>query len=53
MDNCAGSMSTVIAALNTNRDCIAMEKDEHYFQVGCDRVKQHIIENDINLNIIE
>ena len=45
LDNCAGSMSTVIACINTNRDCIAIEKDEQYFKIGCERVKKHILDN--------
>jgi DNA modification methylase len=50
LDNCAGSMSTVIACLNTKRKCIAMEKDKKYFQIGCNRVKQHILDNRIDLS---
>lgn len=34
LDNCAGSMSTVIASTNTNRNCIAIEKDKNYFEIG-------------------
>ena len=49
LDNCAGSMSTVIACLNTSRNCIAIEKDENYFNMGCERVKNHILENNMNL----
>lgn len=49
LDNCAGSMSTVIACLNTSRNCIAIEKDENYFNIGCERVKNHILENNMNL----
>ena len=48
LDNTAGSMSTVIACINTNRNCIAIEKDEHYFSVGCKRVHNHILENNID-----
>lgn len=42
LDNTAGSMTTAIAAINTNRRCICIEKDDHYFEVGSDRVKQHL-----------
>lgn len=38
LDNAAGSMSTVIACINTNRNCIAIEKDEHYFSVAKERI---------------
>ena len=48
LDFTAGSMSTVIACINTNRNCIAIEKDEHYFSVGCERVHNHILENNID-----
>ena len=49
LDFTAGSMSTVIACINTNRNCIAIEKDEHYFSVGCERVHNHILDNNIDL----
>ena len=48
LDFTAGSMSTVIACINTNRNCIAIEKDEHYFSVGCKRVHNHILDNNID-----
>lgn len=48
LDFTAGSMSTVIACINTNRNCIAIEKDDHYFSVGCKRVHNHILENNID-----
>lgn len=38
LDFTAGSMSTAIACINTNRKGIMIEKDEHYFKVGSDRV---------------
>lgn len=34
MDSCAGSMTTAIAALNTNRRVICIEKEEDIFKVG-------------------
>ena len=40
LDFTAGSMSTAIACINTNRNGIMIEKDEHYFKVGSDRVAQ-------------
>ena len=49
LDFTAGSMSTVIACINTNRNCIAIEKDKHYFSVGCERVHNHILDNNIDL----
>jgi site-specific DNA-methyltransferase (adenine-specific) len=41
LDNCAGSFTTAIACLNTNRNFIGIEKDAHYFQVGKDRVEKY------------
>jgi site-specific DNA-methyltransferase (adenine-specific) len=49
LDFTAGSMSTVVACINTKRNCIAIEKDEHYFNVGCERVHNHILGNNIDL----
>lgn len=51
LDNCAGSMSTVIASLNSKRNCIAIEKDKNYFQIGCERVEQHILKISISLSV--
>ena len=44
LDFTAGSMSTAIACVNTNRKGIMIEKDEHYFKVGSDRVAQALQE---------
>ena len=44
LDFTAGSMSTAIACINTNRNGIMIEKDEHYFKVGSDRVAQALQE---------
>lgn len=35
-------MTTAIAAINTNRKCICIEKNDEYFQVGEKRVKKHL-----------
>ena len=40
LDFAAGSMSTAIACLYTNRKCICIEKDENYFLLGADRVEK-------------
>ena len=45
LDNTAGSMSTAIAALETNRKCICMEMDEHFFNIGKERVEKYMEEN--------
>ena len=44
LDSTAGSMSTAIACINTNRKGIMIEKDDHYFKVGSDRVAQALLE---------
>ena len=40
LDNCIGSGTTAIAALNTGRFFIGIEKDEHYYQVATNRVQE-------------
>ena len=46
MDFTAGSMSTAIACINTNRNGIMIEKDEHYFKIGSDRINQALNEKE-------
>ena len=46
LDFTAGSMSTAIACINTNRKGIMIEKDEHHFKVGSDRVAKALQERD-------
>jgi site-specific DNA-methyltransferase (adenine-specific) len=41
LDNCMGSGSTGVACLNTNRNFIGMEKDDKYFEIACERIKNH------------
>jgi site-specific DNA-methyltransferase (adenine-specific) len=41
LDNCAGSGTTGIACLNTNRNYIMIEKDEKYFNIINDRIKNN------------
>ena len=38
LDFTAGSMSTAIACINTNRKGIMIEMDKHYFKIGSERV---------------
>lgn len=45
LDNTAGSMSTGIAALETNRKCICIEKDDKFFRIGEERIDNWINEN--------
>jgi site-specific DNA-methyltransferase (adenine-specific) len=39
LDNTAGSFTTAIACLNTNRNYICMEKEQKYFDIGTKRIK--------------
>lgn len=41
LDNCAGSGTTAIACMNTNRNYILMEKEEKYFNIILDRIRGH------------
>ncbi len=41
LDNCSGSGTLAIAALNTGRNYICIEKDEEIFKLGRDRVENY------------
>lgn len=41
LDNCAGSGTTAIACLNTNRNYILMEKEKKYFDIINERIKNN------------
>jgi len=41
LDNCAGSGTTAIAAINTNRKWICIEKDESYANAAQERISEH------------
>lgn len=43
LDNCIGSGTTAIAAINTNRKYIGMELDDTYYELACKRVEEHLI----------
>ncbi len=45
LDSCAGSMTTAIAAINTDRNYICIEKDKNIFDAGKKRVKEYINKN--------
>lgn len=49
LDSTAGSMTTAIAAINSNRQCICIEKDDFYFEVGSKRVCDYIKNRQLNL----
>ena len=44
LDNTAGSGTTAIACINTNRNYILMEKEQKYFDIINQRIKNHIAE---------
>lgn len=44
LDNCIGSGTTAIAALNTNRDFIGIEKESKYVQIANQRI-QNVLRN--------
>ena len=41
LDSCAGSCTTAVAALNTNRNYICFEKDKDIFEVGSKRIADY------------
>ena len=49
LDSCAGSMTTGIAAINTNRKVICIENDNGIFNVGRKRVMEYLREKDIHV----
>ena len=51
LDFTAGSFSTAIACLNTNRNFIGIELDDGYFDIGVKRIKEHIESNNMNVNL--
>jgi len=47
LDNCAGSGTTAIACLNTNRKFIVIEKEKKYYEMILKRVGEKIKEKDL------
>ena len=45
LDFCAGSGSTGVACINTDRDFIGVEIDEKYFNIMKDRINKVIEDN--------
>ena len=41
LDNCAGSGTTGIACINTNRNYILIEKEQKYFDIINERIDKH------------
>jgi site-specific DNA-methyltransferase (adenine-specific) len=44
LDNCAGSGTTAIAAINTNRNWVCIEKDETYYNTAIERINFRLSE---------
>ena len=42
LDLFSGSCSTGIACLNTNRKFIGIELDDNYFDIGAERMRNHV-----------
>ena len=41
LDNCSGSSTLAISAINTNRNYICIEKDKGYYDLSIERVSKH------------
>lgn len=50
LDNCIGSGTTAIAAINTSRNFIGVEKDFHYFEMSQKRISEHKIQKTLDLS---
>jgi site-specific DNA-methyltransferase (adenine-specific) len=48
LDNCAGSGTTAIACLNTNRNYILIENNEEYFKIAQSRINNHEMQANIS-----
>ena len=42
LDNCIGSGTTAVAAINTNRNFIGIEKEQDYYEIANERIKEAI-----------
>ena len=51
LDLFSGSFSTAIACLNTDRNFIGIELDGSYFDIGVNRIKEHIESNNMKVNL--
>ena len=49
LDNTAGSGTTAIACINTNRNYILMEKEEKYFDIINNRIEKHNLQQKLEL----
>ena len=51
LDFTAGSFSTAIACLNTDRNFIGIELDDNYFDIGVNHIKELIESNNMNVDL--
>jgi site-specific DNA-methyltransferase (adenine-specific) len=47
LDNCIGSGTTAIACINTNRNFIGFELDEHYYEIANERIQKALAEKEV------
>jgi len=52
VDPTMGSSTTIVAALNTERNAIGIELDKEYFKIGCNRVRECITTNNLDAELI-
>lgn len=49
LDNCMGSGTTAVAAINTSRNYIGFETDKTYYQIACDRIREALREPKLSI----
>lgn len=49
LDNCIGSGTTAVAAINTSRNYIGFETDKTYYQIACDRIREALREPKLDI----
>lgn len=50
LDNCMGSCSTGIGCINTNRKFIGIEKEDKYFDISVQRIKDCLVNKELENN---
>lgn len=51
LDCCAGSGTTAIACMNTNRNYICIEKEEKYYNIIQDRISSHLTKSKVSQSV--
>ena len=49
LDNCMGSGTTAVAAINTSRNYIGFETDKTYYHIACDRIREALREPKLDI----